>query len=226
MVNSYKCLYEGACAEIIEKKSRFIATIRPINTEQEATDFIDEMKKKYWDANHNCSAYVIGSKNEIERCSDDGEPSKTAGRPMLDVLINEGIHNVAAVVTRYFGGTLLGTGGLVRAYQGAVKEGLLNCTIIEKVLAKKLEVITDYNGIGKLQYIASTMNIITLDTIYTDIVTAILLVTEETEHAFCKKFLEATNGKAIFNELDRIYYTNVNGSILEFTIPNEISKEN
>ena len=115
---------------------------------------------------------------------------------------------------------------MVRAYQGAVKEGLLNCTIIEKVLAKKLEVITDYNGIGKLQYIASNLNIITLDTIYTDIVTAILLVTEETEHAFCKKFLEATNGKAIYNELDKIYYANVNGNILEFTIPNDISKEN
>ena len=147
MNSSYKSLYQGGNGEIVEKKSRFIATIRPISTEQEAIDFIDEMKKKYWDANHNCSAYVLGSKNEIERCSDDGEPSKTAGRPMLDVLVNEGIHNVAAVVTRYFGGTLLGTGGLVRAYQAAVKEGLANCIVIEKIPAKKLEVFTDYNGI-------------------------------------------------------------------------------
>lgn len=218
MINSYKSLHQGGSAEIIEKKSRFIATIRPISTEQEAIDFIEEMKKKYWDASHNCSAYVFGSKNEIERCSDDGEPSKTAGRPMLDVLSNEGIHNVAAVVTRYFGGTLLGTGGLVRAYQGAVKEGLANCIVIEKILAKKLEVVTDYNGIGKLQYITGTMGIITLDTIYTDTVTVILLVTEETENAFRKKFLEATNGKAIFNELDDIYYAIVNGTVLEFPI--------
>lgn len=216
MIDSYKTIYEGGSGEIIEKKSRFIATIKPIESEQEAIDFIEHLKKKYWDANHNCSAYVLGKKNEIERCSDDGEPSKTAGRPMLDVLLNEGIHNAVVVVTRYFGGTLLGTGGLVRAYQGAVKEGLLHCTIIEKILAKKIEVITDYNGIGKLQYIASTLEIATLDTIYTDIVTVVLLVTEETENSFRQKFIEATNGKAIINDLEEVYYANINGSIQIF----------
>ena len=117
----YKIVMEGGEGEIIEKKSRFIATVQPVETEEEAVAFIDSMKKKYWDARHNCSAFVIGSKNEVTRCSDDGEPSGTAGRPMLEVLLGEGIRNIAVVVTRYFGGTLLGTGGLVRAYTKGAK---------------------------------------------------------------------------------------------------------
>ncbi len=109
-------LVSGAEAELVEKKSRFIATVRPVASEEEAAAFIEEMKKKYYDARHNCSAYVIGSRAQITRSSDDGEPGGTAGRPMLEVLLGSGIRNVAVVVTRYFGGTLLGTGGLVRAY--------------------------------------------------------------------------------------------------------------
>ena len=100
-----KVVYQGGEGEIVEKKSRFIATVRPVGSEEEATAFIAEMKKKYWDARHNCSAFVIGNNQELSRCSDDGEPSQTAGRPMLDVLLREEIHNVAVVVTRYFGGT-------------------------------------------------------------------------------------------------------------------------
>ena len=97
-----KTVYAGGEAEIIEKKSRFIATVRPVSSEEEATAFIAEMKKKYWDARHNCSAFVIGDRQEMSRCSDDGEPAQTAGRPMLDVLLKEDIHNVAVVVTGYF----------------------------------------------------------------------------------------------------------------------------
>ena len=122
--DSYRVLLSGGEGEIVEKKSRFIATIRKCETEEEAVAFIEEMKKKYWDARHNCSAFIIGSRGELTRCSDDGEPSGTAGRPMLEVLTGSGIRNIAVVVTRYFGGTLLGTGGLVRAYTQAVKEGL------------------------------------------------------------------------------------------------------
>ena len=111
-----KIVFEGGEDEIVEKKSRFIATVRPVESEEEALDFIAAMKKKYWNATHNCSAFVVGENQELQRCSDDGEPQGTAGRPMLDVLLGEAVHNVAVVVTRYFGGTLLGTGGLVRAY--------------------------------------------------------------------------------------------------------------
>ena len=124
MKKSYKILYQAGEGEIVEKKSRFIATIRPVDSEEEALSFIAEMRKKYWDATHNCTAFVIGENHEQMRCNDDGEPSQTAGRPMLDVLLGEDVHNCCAVVTRYFGGTLLGTGGLVRAYSAAVKEGL------------------------------------------------------------------------------------------------------
>ena len=125
--DNYRVLLSGGEGEIVEKKSRFISTIRKCETEEEAVAFIEEMKKKYWDARHNCSAFIIGSRGELTRCSDDGEPSGTAGRPMLEVLTGSGIRNIAVVVTRYFGGTLLGTGGLVRAYTQAVKEGLDHC---------------------------------------------------------------------------------------------------
>ena len=132
-MSGYKCIYEGGTGEIEEKKSRFICHVKPVETEEEAVAFINAKKKEYWDARHNCSAFVIGKNAELTRCSDDGEPAGTAGRPMLEVLLNEEIRNVAVVVTRYFGGVLLGTGGLVRAYQAAVKAGLEESSIIEKL---------------------------------------------------------------------------------------------
>ena len=213
---SYRTVYEGGTGEIIEKKSRFIATVLPIESEEEAIAFIDAMKKKYWDARHNCSAYVLGENHEIQRCSDDGEPSKTAGRPMLDVLLLEDIHNVVVVVTRYFGGTLLGTGGLVRAYQSATKEGLDHSVIITKHLGKKLRITTDYNGIGKIQYIIGQMELSTLNTEYTDVVTVTLLVAPSEESAFRKKVIEATSNQAKMEDLELVYYTELDGEILVF----------
>lgn len=153
MLERYKTVYRGKEGEIIEKKSRFIATVRLVETEEEALAFIEEMKKKYWNATHNCFAYVIGERRECVRCSDDGEPSGTAGKPMLDVLLGEELYNTAVVVTRYFGGTLLGTGGLVRAYSKAVQEGLAQSDLIEKQYGNILEIGTDYNGVGKIQYL-------------------------------------------------------------------------
>lgn len=212
----YKTVYEGGTGEIIEKKSRFIATVIPIQTEDEALAFIEAMKKKYWDARHNCSAYVLGENHEIQRCSDDGEPSKTAGRPMLDVLLLEDIHNVCVVVTRYFGGTLLGTGGLVRAYQSATKEGLSNSIVITKYLGKKLQITTDYNGIGKIQYIIGQMELTTMNTEYTDIVTVTVLVSPTTENSFRKKVIEATSNQALIEDLETLYYTELDGDIITF----------
>lgn len=213
-IDSFRIVYQGGTGEIIEKKSRFIATVVPVNTEEEAITFIEQTKKKYYDANHNCFAYVIGDNNEIQRCSDDGEPVRTAGRPMLDVLLGEGIHNAALVVTRYFGGTLLGTGGLVRAYQGAAKEGLNNSVILEKLTGIKLQITTDYNGIGKLQYITSQMEITTLDTEYTDIVVMTNLVPIELYEQFEKKVVEATNGKAVIVNSGNVSYAIMNHSVL------------
>ena len=191
--NGYRVVYEGGEGEIVEKKSRFIATVRPVETEEEAVAFINEMKKKYWDARHNCSAFVIGSRQEVTRCSDDGEPAQTAGRPMLDVLLREGITNVAVVVTRYFGGVLLGTGGLVRAYQSATQAGLAASKIIEKRQGKKLIIHTDYNGLGKLQYLFGQQKTAILDTEYAaDVVLTILVPVEQKDFLY-KEITEQTN---------------------------------
>ena len=122
MRKGYKAVWEAGTGEITEKKSRFIADIRPVETEEDILAFQEEIKKKYWDAKHHCFAYILGVDQPVMRLSDDGEPSQTAGRPILDVLLGEGLYNVCAIVTRYFGGTLLGTGGLVRAYSQAVKD--------------------------------------------------------------------------------------------------------
>ncbi len=201
-----KCVYSGGVGEYIEKKSRFIATVRPITSEEEATAFIAEMKKKYWDAKHNCSAFVIGEHQEISRCSDDGEPAQTAGRPMLDVLLREDIHNVAVVVTRYFGGVLLGTGGLVRAYQKATQEGLAASTIIDKKEGRRLTVGTDYNGLGKLQYMIAQKNLTLIDTIYTEKVELVLMVPVECQEDVEKEIIETTSGNACISWGETVLY--------------------
>ncbi len=216
MVEEYKTIYKGGIGEITEKKSRFIATIRPVETEEEALAFLEEMKKKYWDARHNCSAYVLGERQELLRCSDDGEPSQTAGKPMMDVLTGAGLTNVAAVVTRYFGGTLLGTGGLVRAYSAAVQEGLKNSRIITKYLGTRLLVETDYNGIGRLQYLFGQRQIPMTDTEYTDHVSFTVLVPVSKTAELTKAITESTSGQAKITEKGRLYYTILNGEYLCF----------
>ena len=211
-----KTVYAGGEAEIIEKKSRFIATVRPVSSEEEATAFIAEMKKKYWDARHNCSAFVIGDRQELSRCSDDGEPAQTAGRPMLDVLLKEDIHNVAVVVTRYFGGVLLGTGGLVRAYQKSVQEGLAASVIIDKKEGRRLSVGTDYTGFGKLQYLIAKDELTTIDTVYTEKVELILMVPKEKEQSFEKEVTEATSGNADISWGDEVLYAMVEKNLKIF----------
>ena len=211
-----KTVYSGGEAEIVEKKSRFIATVRPVSSEEEAVAFINEMKKKYWDARHNCSAFVIGERQELTRCSDDGEPAQTAGRPMLDVLLKEGVTNVAVVVTRYFGGVLLGTGGLVRAYQAATQAGLAASRIIEKRSGTRLVVRTDYNGLGKLQYLFGQQKIAVLDTEYAaDVVITVLAPTEEKE-AICKAITEQTNGSAGLEWGEDVIYAVMDKEVMIF----------
>ena len=211
MTEQYQTVCEGGTGEIVEKKSRFIATIRPVETEEEALAFVEEMKKKYWDARHNCSAYVLGERQETMRCSDDGEPSQTAGKPMMDVLTRSGLTNVAAVVTRYFGGTLLGTGGLVRAYSAAVQEGLKNSRIITKCFGARLRIGTDYNGIGKLQYLFGQKQIPMADTEYTEKVQFTVLVPVSRVLEITKAVTEATSGQAVITEEERLYYAVMDG---------------
>ena len=193
---SYRVLLSDGQGEYVEKKSRFIATVRKCETEEEAVAFVGEMKKKYWDARHNCSAFCIGSKGELTRCSDDGEPSGTAGRPMLEVLLGSGIRNVAVVVTRYFGGVLLGTGGLVRAYTQAVKEGLAACKVGEMRPGTELKIDTDYNDIGKILYLLGQRGVEPLESDYGEKVSLKVLMPREEAESFEKEVTEATAGRA------------------------------
>ena len=201
-----KTVYSGGEGEIIEKKSRFIATVRPVSAEEEAAAFIAEMKKKYWDARHNCSAFVLGERQEISRCSDDGEPAQTAGRPMLDVLLREGLTNTAVVVTRYFGGVLLGTGGLVRAYQKAMQEGLAHSVLMEKKRGRSLSVGTDYAGLGKLQYLIAQKGLALTDTCYTDQVELQLMIPTELMEETEREIVEAANGNVRLSWGEEVYY--------------------
>lgn len=212
----YKTVYRGGVGEIEEKKSRFIASVEPVTSEEEAIAFFNKKKKEYWDARHNCTAFTIGAKHENTRCNDDGEPSGTAGRPMLDVLLREDIHNVAVVVTRYFGGTLLGTGGLVRAYQKSVQEGLANSVIIERRLGAKLSIRTDYTNLGKIQYLLAGAGITILDTEYTDGVCIHTMVPSDQLAALQNDITQGTSGQADMEPGDEVEYAIVDGEVMIF----------
>lgn len=214
MEASSNILYKGGQGEIVEKKSRFIANIFPVKTEEEALEKITAMRKKYYDARHNCFAYIIGENRETERCSDDGEPSGTAGRPMLDVLEGMGVHDVVAVVTRYFGGTLLGTGGLVRAYSAAMKEGLADCVLLSQKTGYRLQILTDYNDVGKLQYLSRTRQLHELSCEYADDVRMELLVPETEIDAVETEITEKTSGKAKLERAEKLQYGLRDGQVV------------
>lgn len=199
-------LTQGAEAEYVEKKSRFIATVKPAASEEEAVAFIEEMKKKYYDARHNCSAFVIGNHAQITRSSDDGEPSGTAGRPMLEVLLGSGIRNVAAVVTRYFGGTLLGTGGLVRAYSGVLKEALEKCETARQQYGVRFKVSADYGTIGKIQHLLANNRIDIENSVYDASVELTAIAPIEEYDRLYKEIVDATSARAGIEEVERLYY--------------------
>ena len=211
MSESYKFTYIGGTGEIIEKKSRFIATVEPVKTEEEALAFIERIRKQYWDASHNCTAFTLGENHRLTRCSDDREPAGTAGRPMLDVILREALHDTAVVVTRYFGGTLLGTGGLVRAYGAAVREGLRNAVILEKHPGIRLSVQTDYNGIGKIQYLLNQSHVPILRSEYTDSVFIEALVPIPLLDSVISSITEGTSGQAALTPGGRCQYALLEG---------------
>ncbi|MDE5965278.1 MAG: YigZ family protein [Lachnospiraceae bacterium] len=159
MGQTYKTIDAGAVGEIVEKKSRFISYVEPVTTEVEALTFIEKIKKKHYDARHNCFAFSVGIDMPLLRFSDDGEPQGTAGKPILEVITGAEITNVIIVVTRYFGGTLLGTGGLVRAYTDSARDGLGRCRIVTKQQMMETALICDYTDLGKLQYLFASENI-------------------------------------------------------------------
>lgn len=200
-MQTYKILLKGGQGEIVEKKSRFIATLQPASSEEEAAAFIEATKKKYWDARHNCTAMVIGMHGEITRCSDDGEPSGTAGRPMLEVLTGEGLRDAVVVVTRYFGGTLLGTGGLVRAYSQAVKEGLKNCETGMLREGRRVKLTMSYNDYGKVEHLCRTEGQPMEEVIYRENVAVMLTMPETCYENRIAKLRDASAGRLEIEDL-------------------------
>ena len=212
----HKAVYAAGTGEIVEKKSRFIAYVQSVNSVDEAQDFIEGIRKKHWDARHNCYAFSVGVENPVTRFSDDGEPGGTAGKPILEVIMGSGIRNIIIVVTRYFGGTLLGTGGLVRAYTDASREGIKNTTIVEKIPGIRVMISTDYTDLGKIQYLLAQHEGMIEDSIYTDQVTIQAILPVEGKEAICKKLVEATSGRVGIIETDEVYFGNAAGEKLVF----------
>lgn len=216
-MTAFDTVYTGGSDEIVEKKSRFIAQVFPVKTEEEVTQILEATRKKYWDARHNCYAFVLGADGGISRCSDDGEPSGTAGRPILEVLTKRELKDVLVIVTRYFGGTLLGTGGLVRAYSQAAQAGLAASRIITKQAGIRMTIDTDYNGIGKLQYVAAQLEAAVLNTLYTDKVQMVLLVPSSFTEKVKKEVIEATSGQAVITqEKDEVYFSEIEKEVVIF----------
>jgi uncharacterized YigZ family protein len=192
-------------AEIVIEKSRFICYVNRATTEEEAIRFIQEIKKKHWDATHNCSAYLIGEHDQIQKANDDGEPSGTAGVPMLEVLKKKGLKDTVVVVTRYFGGIKLGAGGLVRAYGRAVSEGLKATGIVERKLMRIMQTTIDYTWLGKVENELRSSVYRIKDIHYTDQVTIETYVEERQKETFIAWMTELTNGKSQITEGDVTY---------------------
>ena len=201
----YRTIDAEAFGEIEEKRSRFLAVLRHVESREEAEAFYEEIRKKHYSARHNCTACVIGKDGEFLHSSDDGEPSGTAGRPMLDVLQGAGLTDIAAVVTRYFGGTLLGTGGLTRAYSSAVQEALNEARIIEKTLRKKLQMTVAYDALGKLQHMFAQRQIPVLESEYGERVTMQVAVLPEEVENIKTAVADATAGQSDLELLERIW---------------------
>lgn len=206
MIREYDVPAAPAMEEITEKKSRFIAHIARVSSEEEAADFIRKKKKEYWDARHNCSAFVIGPGHELTRCSDDGEPSGTAGRPMLDILLRSGLHDTAAVVTRYFGGVLLGTGGLVRAYSSVLQKAADTVPRLRVRYGRSAAIRVSYQDYGKIGNLLCRMGLEADGIDYGELVTLHLMVPEDVCSRFEKEITEGTNGKAQMEFADPQWY--------------------
>ena len=204
-----KIILETKETEIVEKKSRFIANIAAVSSEEEATEFIEKIKKKYYDARHNCYAYIIGDKGDKKKCSDDGEPQRSAGMPMMEVLENQGYFDIVVVVTRYFGGTLLGVGGLIRAYQGAVIEGLNASVSGEIHEGFRAKYRFGYDFYGKIKYIAESENIVIEDTLFDETVMISLIFNDSESERLQKKLVEETNANIERLLLEKIKYITV-----------------
>lgn len=203
---SYFTIKDEASAEFEERKSVFIGYAKRVKTEEEAKEFVAKIKAMHKQATHNCSAYIVGENKGIQRYSDDGEPQGTAGIPILEVIKKNDLTDIAVVVTRYFGGILLGAGGLIRAYSKGASEAIKVGGIVEKVKGLEIKAKLDYDLLGKIQYICGKNQWHIEDTIYTDKVEIIMYCESKNYDIIQGNFVEATNGKVIISEEEEEYY--------------------
>lgn len=205
MLASYYTVKDLGEHEIVIQKSRFIAHIGRAETEEEAQEFIQSIKKKHWDATHNCSAYLIGEKDEIQKANDDGEPSGTAGVPILEVLKKKHLKDTVVVITRYFGGIKLGAGGLIRAYGKATSEGISATGIVERKLMRIMHTTVDYTWLGKLENELRSSIYSIKEIHYLDKVEIETFVEEGDIEQFNNYMIELTNGQAEIVEGELLY---------------------
>ncbi|MFC5648308.1 YigZ family protein [Paenibacillus solisilvae] len=206
MLSRYKTVRQQASKEIVIKKSRFIGFGKPAATEADAIAFIEEIKKQHWNATHNCSAYMIGERDEIQKQSDDGEPSGTAGKPILEVMKNQGLKNTVIVVTRYFGGIMLGAGGLIRAYTDGAVAAIEAAEPIVQVLHQEVIVNVDYTWYGKLEneFHARGVRLGAVD--FTDRVMITCLPEAPEAERFTAWITDVTQGQALITSGESRYY--------------------
>ena len=195
-----KVVITGKSAELVEKKSRFIAQVYSVKNVDEANIYIEETRKKYWDARHNCYAYVIGQRQEIKKFSDDGEPSGTAGKPILDVIEKGGITDCLVIVTRYFGGVLLGTGGLVRAYQGSTSMAIGESELGELTDCVVMDLQLDYGVYNRFEYMCKELDVDILEKEYVQYVNVKVGLLPGKESNFLTEVAKITGGKDVIKD--------------------------
>jgi uncharacterized YigZ family protein len=205
-LNSYKIITENGSGEIEEKKSRFIGQAFYTESQDDAERIIKEVSRKYWDARHNCYAYILGSSCDITRCSDNGEPSGTAGKPILEVISGAGLTNIVLIVTRYFGGTLLGTGGLVRAYTQAAQAALSASRISTMTYGSKFTFSIPYSMVDRIRYSFDQMGIELLNPNYGADVTYEVIAAESDLQKVRTSITESTSGTAVLGDCIEGYY--------------------
>lgn len=210
----YKTIHQEGTDTYIINKSKFITHSIPISSEQDAIDYIAEMKTIYKDATHNVSAYVFGKNSNIQRYSDDGEPSGTAGIPVLNVLKQEELRNVCVVVTRYFGGTKLGAGGLIRAYGKSAKQGIVDGIIVFKKPFTQVKALVNYTSLGKIENLIENSDFIITDKEFTDKVNLVILSPEEKISDLTELLNNITGGTADIEIKESYYYSTIDDKII------------
>lgn len=205
MLSRYFTIKQDGEKEILIQKSRFIAHVKRAETEDEALAFIQDIKKQHWNATHNCSAYLIGERDQIQKANDDGEPSGTAGVPMLEVLKKRNLKDTVVVVTRYFGGIKLGAGGLIRAYSKSTSEGIDAAGIVERKLTATMHIKADYTWLGKLENELRSSEYQIKDIQYSDLVEIQVFVDEAKTEPFTDWITDLTNGQAEISKGATLY---------------------